>query len=786
MKTMAYGYRLLTHSRIYVLAVTAVFLAAIGLLPADAATGLDDNLRGVPPSGREEWDYHGISAEEAKQWIEEGIIFAAWAAQWKGEGFSARSAGKWRKIANVYTAGDFLKNGFGPDEAGEWLGQGIRSGLRAREYLAAGLDAREAGTFWKKGLYPDEAKEWRNAGFDAEAMLQWRYGPRMTEFYFLESDRYSQTVYDVEYAKAWRGEGFAPEDAHLAAAYRFELAEAKQWKDAGFSFREMVLWKDSGFQLEEAVAKRNAGLSAGEADLRRHESSGKEDEITELSADITVRNDGTLEVVETVAIIDRPGGDFREGYYKYAPALQCKVSSAAITFPDPRPRVKSVEVDGRPGDYEVSGHVLKFRRNGAPLTEGEHRITVAYETNSMVLGMPHHDELCFVVLGGVRGGNYVKNASAIVRLPKGADVVFANGNAGLPDRKDLVSELEETGQGDIVRYVVTRPLRQNMAFSIDLGFVKGPVHATWLHKLALIDKQSKRFLSSMGLFACGLAVSFIYYWIAWFTVGRDPKGLGTAISEFSPPRDIDPAGMRAFMGKGKADHLSATAQLLSLADQGLIRIFESEGIYKIEMTRTSLLQLPDQERAFLAELFRDSNRVILTGRPERKQLSRAVHTLKTSVKSEYRQHTERNTRYLWPGIVIAILCIGASLAIIDKSELYDEGKAGLALTAYAAFLATGFGLLTLFFSRLLRRPTKEFVVLLERLHAYAGFLTRNFVDLKTRAYLPPFLQEHLPYAIAAGIDVDGLMIRNSEAKWFKGASGGFGCGDFIQTVKQSL
>jgi len=788
---MRHAYFRLLSGHISVLPGLIFFIAfsssiVIGLFPADVAAHLDDNLIGVPPSDMSEWNYHGISAEESKLWIEEGIIFAAWAAQWKGEGFSAGSAGKWHKIANVYTAGDFLKNGFGPEEAKEWMDHGIKSGLRAGEYLAAGLDAKEAGTFWKKGLYPDKAKEWKIAGFDAEAMLQWRYGPRMSGFYFTKDSIYSQTVYDVGFAVNWREAGFTAKEAHLAITYGFELAEAKRWKDAGFSFNEIVLWKDSGFTLEEAVTSRGAGLSAIDAELRQYEASVREDEITELSADITVKNDGTLDVVETVTIIDRPGGDYREGYYKYAPALACKLSSSAITFTNTRLHVKSVELDGHPCEHYMTDNVLYFKRNGAPLPEGEHRIKLAYTTDSMVLDEPHHDELCFVVVGGIRKGNYIRNASATVRLPKGGHVIFASGNAGKRDRKDIVSEIEETEQGDIVRYAVARPLRQDMAFSVNIGFVKGPVRASWLQKLILIDRESKRLLTSLLIFVSGLVVSFAYYWIVWLRVGRDPKGRGIAVAEFSPPGDIDPAGMRALMGKGMADHLSTAAEILSMAQRGFIRIFESEGIYKIENMKAAFRELTDREKDFLTALFHERNILILTGRPEKKQLSLASQTLKKSLKGDYRKHTRQNTRYLWPGVIISVLFLGVSVAIIDKSELIDRGDAGSVMAMYTSVLAAGYGLLALLFSRLFRRPTKEYVDMLKRLRSYIVFLKRNFTDLNASVFIPPFLQEHLPYAIAAGINMDGLLIRNREAKWYSGASGGFGCGDFILAVKRSL
>ena len=249
---------------IFVSTITLLLIAFslfLGILyfPADAAAHLDDNLKGVPPSAPSEWQYYGISAEESRKWIEEGIIFAGWAAQWKGEGFNAETAGKWHKIADVYTAGNFFRNGFGPLEAREWMDHGIKSAQRAHEYQSAGLDAAGADTFWKKGLYPSEVKEWKKAGFNAEEMVKWHYGPIESEFYFTKDSRSSQILYDVEFAKAWRDAGFMPEEAKRAYTYQFKLAEVKPWKDAGFSFNEIVFWKDSGFTLEEALKRSGAG-----------------------------------------------------------------------------------------------------------------------------------------------------------------------------------------------------------------------------------------------------------------------------------------------------------------------------------------------------------------------------------------------------------------------------------------------------------------------------------------------------------------------------------------------
>ncbi|MDH4161282.1 MAG: DUF2207 domain-containing protein [Nitrospirota bacterium] len=768
------------------LAVPVMLFALTAAIPPAAFAHLDENLRGVPPSDRAEWNYHGISAEESRQWIEEGIIFAAWAAQWKGEGFNARSAGQWHGIANVYTAGKFLRNGFSPDEAREWMDSGIRSGERAAEYLAAGFTAKEAGTFWSRSLYPEEAKEWKNAGFDAQSTLEWRYGPRVSEFYFTKDARYSQEVHDVNFAKTWRSAGFGPEEAHRARTYQIKLDEALEWKQAGFPFREMVLWKDSGFSLEDAAARRNAGLSAQEAELRQHDSSVREDEVTEFFADMTVRSDGTLEIIEMITVIDRPGGFFRNGFHKLAPAQECGLWNSRSTYAAAGMKVRSVEVDGRPAAYVPADQGIQVMQNGAPLPEGEHRITLAYTTGRMVRDEPHHDELCFVLVGDLPPGNYLRSAAATVRLPKGGHVIFSRGTAGLRERTDFLTETEETEAGDIVRYTVTRPLRQDMSFSIDLGFVKGYARPSWLQRLDQVDRKTRRFLSSLFLFLSGLVVCTVYYVIVWHRVGRDPKPRGSATTEFSPPKEVDPPRMRALMARGTTDHLSAAAALLALANRGFIRVLESGGAYRIERTEPEQAPLPESDKEFLSALFQERSTVILAGRSKNRQLAHAGRLLKRSMQREYRRRTEKNTRYLWPGVGLSLLFLGASLAVIDTSRLSFHGKAAASLVAYGAVVAAGFSLLSLLFSRLLRRPTREHVDLQEKLRAYAAFLKQSFADLPGRTYLPPFLQKHLPYAIAAGIAVDGLQVRSGEVSWYQGDSGGFACGDFITTIKRSL
>ncbi|MBI5676037.1 MAG: DUF2207 domain-containing protein [Nitrospirae bacterium] len=754
----------------------------------NVAAETDDYLKNAEPSDISEWKYYGIDSEESKKWIKEGIIFAAWAAQWRGEGFSPEAAGKWRKIANVYTAGDFLKNGFGPDEAKEWMDNSIHSGLRAREYLTSGLTAKEARSFWKEGLYPEEAKEWWNAGFDAKSMLEWHYGPRESEFYYTKDSPSARTVYELDMAVKWREAGFTPHNAHMSGLYGIELEEAIKWKEAGFSFDDTVKWKDSGFTLEEALLSKNAGLSAVDAELKRFdETVDKGDEISSFDADITINKDGTLDVIETIAIINRPGGVYEYGYSKVLP-VSGELRSYGFSremYSNPVFELKSIEVDGSIGEYYISNNLLYVGSKDKPLKEGEHLIKLSYSTDGRILDEPHHDELYFSIVEENFFGGYIRNASVTVRLPKGTDVIYAGGKAGLYKREDFVSSVAETSNGDVVSFIAARPLKERMHFAVTVGFVKGYVDEGILHKLKQFDKRAGSFLSSFAIFVLGFTAAFAYYFIAWFKVGRDPKGRETAILEYSSPDDMDPALMRALYVKGRTDYLSVASELLYLAEIGLIKISEYEGTYKIEKTLVTADDLPKIVKEFYTAFFGAQSEVFLSHKGKGKEVSNTAQVLKASLTNEYKKYSVSNRRYLWPGIILSILSIVSSLLIIDYNK-FDNGKAFIVISFYATFIVTAFAVITFMFKRFLRLPTMEYIRLRERVDGYAGFLAGNYSDRGDTRFIPPILQKHLPYAIAAGMDVSDLMIRNGEAKWYHGTSGGFGCEDFIKLVKKAL
>lgn len=762
-----------------------IVLICVSLFPNILNARIDDNLKGIPPSSLSEWNYYGFSAEESQKWIEVGIIFAAWAAQWRDEGFSAEAAGKWRTITNVYTAGDFLKNGFNAAEAEKWIRNGIRSGLRAREYLSVGLSAEEAATYWQNKIYPDGIKEWRDAGFNAEAMLQWHYGPKESAFFFTKDSHYGRTLYKLEKAIQWRDTGFTAKEMQSSGMYHFDLSEAIPWKAAGFTFEEAVLWRDLDFTLNEAVTYKNSGFDPVAAEFKRHAmTDDKTDEITRWDTNITLNKDGSLYIVETVAMIDRPEGMYKKGYYRDLPK-QARLRSvrshgyATKEYSGTAFHITSVDIDGKAGDYYITDNALHFGSKDKPLKDGEHLIKIAYTTDSRVLYEPHHDELCFDIIDDNPKGRYIKNASATIRLPKGAHVIFIDGNGGLEGRKNYIAGVEETDTGDIILFKLTTPLKENMIFTVNVGFIKGYVQESLMHKFIRIDRETGRLLTSFAFFVASFSILFFYYLIVWFNVGRDPKGKDPATTEFAPPENMDPGRLRSINTRGKVDHLSVSAQLLFLAQRGLIAISESSETFKIRKVPTESVKLPPAAKQFYANLWAgiQTELSVTRGRPC-DVLSIAAQSMETLLKNEHKKNVVSNSRYLWPGIIFAVLSIVSSLTIIDYRE-YDYGKAKIFITIYTVFLSTAFSILSFIFVRLLRSVTENYAILSRRVKKYVEYVALSFADLGSSGFVPAVLREHLPYAIAAGIDV-------GNAQWYHGKAEVFRCTDFNNMVKKCI
>ncbi len=742
---------------------------------------------GFPLEDALSWVRVGIGPAEAREWVMAGIQFAEWANQWKGEGFGPADAAKWVRTANVYTAGEFRKRGFSPPAATAWMENGVHSALRAEEFRAIGLGPQEAGKWWKLAFYPKEIPPWREAGFGPEEALAWKYGEKE---YLNDGVSYSRTVFPVEWAHEWRGAGFAADEAREAGRLSLKFPEAVAWKRAGFGVVEAVQWQDSGFTPGEATRLRAGGLGPVEAETRRDGAEAKaEDEIASLHADIHLREDGSVQVTEHFELLNRPEGTIRDCFERVLPA-QSMLRYRKSAFRDAHPTYDHIVafIGGSPARVGVAAdsgrdQTLCIGGTVSRLTEGSHVITLSYMTEDRLITRRDHEELFFDVIGRSMKVP-VRRASATVRLPRGADVVFADGYAGLRERKDFAARVRQQDGADVVEYAVWRPLKitPEMGFQVSVGFTKGFIKTSLWKRARQLDRTTGRLFTSFALLGLGLACTLSYYGIMWRRVGRDPKA-GLVLPEFEPPENASPALTRYIVRRRRVDDTSIAATLVRLAQRGVVRIDERQGAYQVRLAGPGEGCVP-LEREMLSAVFASSDRFVLGLAHARATLARARARMRQMLEAEYRTYFASNSRYLWPGLLMSVATVAGSLLVLSPE---DGGRAETFLKIYSSFQVGLFGLLGLLFYFLLKAPTVDGRKLLDRIAGYRDALAANYRNEEEGMGDPgisPFLARHLPYAMALGIECDRLAVRWSSTAWFTGRSGGFSVRDFIASIRR--
>jgi hypothetical protein len=727
------------------------------------------------------WTEIGVEPAEARQWREAGIEFAGWANQWKGEGFNAAEAGVWaRNRVNVYTAADFRTSGFSVPEATGWISAGVRSALRAREFRDRGFSAADAGEWWRLEFFPEEAATWHAAGFKAPEAQSWKYGEKETR-YTGRSKMWWQTVYPVEWARQWKAAGFTSDEARRARAYEVRFPEADAWRKAGFGFDEGVAWKDAGFTLLDAAVRRAEGLTPVEAEARAAENWDGAEVITAFHSDITLRPDASVDVIETIVFRKGPAGAVDRCFPRRLPAtvsLRRTVSSSDSGWPTYA--IASATHDGQPAAFTVDrasdGEMTVCIGGGsAPLPERVHTFTLHYTTNDRLVEFYDHD-LLYVSVTEARQTVPILRATATVRLPKGADTVWARGYAGPPDRTYFVAEVSDTAGGDAVAYTVARPLKGDMQFAVAVALTRGFARPGLLQRARHLDHRAGRIFSSLAVFAAGLAAALGYFVVAWRRVGRDPKKR-VVVPIYEPPDGVSPALARYLATGRRVDARSVAATVVRLAQSGALAIRERAGRYRIEKTAVAPAGCADHEVAFFDTVFAGTTSIAPGSADGARRVRDARRVLREALRSQRGRDVVPNSRHVWPSLVL-MLGGGYGAARAADPASIEIG--------YLLALAACIAIATVVFRQLLKAPAPHVRERMDRIEGFRRFLESSYrASSALRGSVamdsPPSIAAHLPYAIALGIDADRASILDRGQGWYAGQSGGFSVTDFTSS-----
>jgi len=388
------------------------------------------------------------------------------------------------------------------------------------------------------------------------------------------------------------------------------------------------------------------------------------EQILDFHSDITLQQDSTLVVRETIAVfatnIQIRHGIYREFPTSYTDAFNNKY---VVGF-----QMLGATCDSAPEQFRVedysNGKRIYLGDPGTLLPRGRHVYTLTYTTNRQLGFFKDHDELFWNVTG-LGWGFPVQHASATVHLPAAipADQVNLSGYTGRQGSRE--TNLTTATEDSAFQFTATRSFPPREGLTILLTWPKGYLaEPTFAEKLAFFynDNRDVLFLTA------GFLGILLYYLIAWNAVGRDPAR-GVIMALYEPPQNLSPAGMRYLLRMG-FDNKTFAAAILDMAVRGFLTIKQQAGSYTLYLTGKDNRALSDDEKQVANLLFSGRNQIWLHNE-NHQAIKDAIRTLKDSLAAaEQKTYFVTNSRYLIPPIVLSAAIAGAFLLAEGGAKIF--------------------------------------------------------------------------------------------------------------------
>jgi uncharacterized membrane protein YgcG len=382
-----------------------------------------------------------------------------------------------------------------------------------------------------------------------------------------------------------------------------------------------------------------------------------EEQILRFESAVSVGGNGVLDVVETIEV--RAEGDrIRHGIYRDFPLtfLGDNGASHSVSF-----RLLDITRDGAAEAHHSASNADGIRiyagDEDVVLEPGVYTYRFHYQTGRQIRFLPDHTELFWNVTGNDWDFPILSATSKIV-LP----------NDAVPSRwAAYTGRYGERGRAftgsvrgiNTLTVETTGTLAPGEGLSVVAEIPPGVVALpTALQSLYYRFLDNRRWIIG-GL---GLAGVFVFYFLAWNAVGRDPPK-GTIIPQFHPPEGISPALAAYIRQYGwRSGWREFTAAAISLAVNGLIVFDDSTDTIVLSRTAANAPTLPPGERSILRWI-EDRNGKVEIDKANGKSIATALSAFKSSVEAESRNRFfHRNRGYFYGGIVLTAAAVALVIA----------------------------------------------------------------------------------------------------------------------------
>ena len=363
------------------------------------------------------------------------------------------------------------------------------------------------------------------------------------------------------------------------------------------------------------------------ADTAHAQAAGDIERITGFSSEITIGQDGTLTVRESISV-NAQRDQIQRGIFRDFPTdyVDDFGNRYRVSF-----EVQRVTRDGLDENYVLenipNGRRVRIGNAEILLDLGIHVYTITYTTKGQIGFFEEFDSLYWNVTGN--GWDFtIDAAEAVVRLPgeQIEDLRFLTGPQDARGSDAAATRLS----ADSVRCNTTEARVPREGLTIAVSFPKGLVTPP------TVIENARGFLrdnGATGAAIIGFFALFAYYYYIWSKAGRDPAR-GVVVPLFAPPEGFSAAAIRYVYRMGY-DRKAFAAAVVSMAVKGYMKISEDDGVYTLSRTGMSIEEtnLLKGERAIAHALFAGHDEIELKN-ANHKTVSRAISRLQDALRNE--------------------------------------------------------------------------------------------------------------------------------------------------------
>ena len=292
-----------------------------------------------------------------------------------------------------------------------------------------------------------------------------------------------------------------------------------------------------------------------------------EEHISSFIVDLTVRQDGRIDIVETIHVLSQ-GYQIKRGIVREIPTLYCDTMGTQYSVDCTLHYVLHNEHKADYHTESASNGIRIFIGNATKqITPGYHTYTIAYSTNRQIGYFQDHDEIFWNITGN--GWRLpIMQARFTIHLPEGipTDSLRVVGYTGYMGDlgNNYTAHIATNGT---IAGSTTRALQPHQGLSIAVAWPKGymaqPTWWMWFYYF-FYDNWP---LIILLLVILGCLFAYFYLWTSTLSLRRSE----VIIPLFYPPEHLCPAQI-ACINRMKYNHKALTASLVNLAVKGIIKI----------------------------------------------------------------------------------------------------------------------------------------------------------------------------------------------------------------------